>query len=124
MTKREIYVALKEIPENAEFVEFFESEIEKIDARNEKEKVRRAKKKEQSDILKKKIATLLTSEPQTADTIVEKLLEGAEADEQITKNMVTSRLGSLIKDGLAEKKQGKIDDKRVMTYAAPGTFGE
>ena len=124
MTKREIYVALKEIPENAEFVEFFESEIEKIDARNEKEKARRAKKKEQSDILKKKIAALLTSEPQTADTITEKLLEDAEADEQITKNMVTSRLGSLIKDGLAEKKQDKIDDRRVMTYAAPGTFGE
>lgn len=119
MTKREVFEALKAIPENAEFVEFLDAQIAQLDARAEKAKERKAKKAAESDALKQKIAEALTEDLQTADEITEKVADG---DEEITKAKVVARLSQLVKSAVADKTQVKVDGRRIMAYAIAGSI--
>ena len=91
--------------------DFLDKEIEQLEKRKIAAKDRAEKKKAESDALTDEIYTLLTDEPQT----VEDLLAAFE-DETVTRNKITSRLGKLVKAGLADKDIAKIDGNRKMVY--------
>lgn len=91
--------------------DFLDKEIEQLEKRKVAAKDRAEKKKAESDALTNEIYALLTDEPQT----VEDLLAAFE-DETVTRNKITSRLGKLVKAGLAEKDTAKIDGNRKMVY--------
>ena len=108
ITKREKFEMLKEIVrgdinvemtvEQAELVDFLDSQINAIDAKAEKAKARNAEKKANGDELRDVVQAILTDEFQTIDAIVAQI-EG----EEITKAKVTARLTSLVNNGIAEK---------------------
>ena len=89
-----------------------------LDRRLEKAKEYKAKKSAASDELKTKIAAALTNSFTPADVITELVANG---DEEVTKAKVTARLGQLVRAGEAEKITIKVDKRRVVAYALPGT---
>jgi hypothetical protein len=113
MTRKQIFEALKAIPANAQYVDFFQHEIEMLDARTEKARAKREEKKAAADELKDKIYAVLTDELQTSADILEKI--GAN-DEEITRGKVTARLTKLVNEGKIERADVKVDKKRVKGY--------
>ena len=119
ITKREKFEMLKEIVrgdinvemtvEQAELVDFLDSQINAIDAKAEKAKARNAEKKANGDELRDVVQAILTDEFQTIDAIVAQI-EG----EEITKAKITARLTSLVKNGIAEKEDVKDDEGRKL----------
>lgn len=119
ITKREKFEMLKEIirgdvnvemtVEQAELVDFLDSQINAIDAKAEKAKARNAEKKANGDELRDVVQTILTDEFQTIDAIVAQV-EG----EEITKAKVTARLTSLVNNGIAEKADVKDEEGRKL----------
>ena len=117
MTKKDWFEELKGIVEASEYaqkdeaVAFIDAQIELLDNKAEKAKVRAAAKKAETDELKAIVASLLTEELQTADVIAAKI-EG----EDISKQKVVSRLTALVKDGVAVKEQIKVEKDKKMAY--------
>lgn len=117
MTKKDWFEELKGIVEASEYaqkdeaVAFIDAQIELLDNKAEKAKVRAAAKKAETDELKAVVASLLTEELQTADVIAAKI-EG----EDISKQKVVSRLTALVKDGVAVKEQIKVEKDKKMAY--------
>ena len=119
ITKREKFEMLKEIVrgdintemtvEQAELVEFLESQINAIDTKAEKAKARNAEKKAKGHELRDVVQAILTEEFQTIDAIVAQI-EG----EEITKAKVTARLTSLVNNGIAEKADVKDEEGRKL----------
>lgn len=119
ITKREKFEMLKEIVrgdinvemtvEQAELVDFLDSQINAIDAKAEKAKARNAEKKANGDELRDVVQAILTEEFQTIDAIVAQI-EG----EEITKAKVTARLTSLVNNGIAEKADVKDEEGRKL----------
>ena len=119
ITKREKFEMLKEIirgdvnvemtAEQAELVDFLDSQINAIDIKAEKAKARNAEKKANGDELRDVVQTILTDEFQTIDAIVAQI-EG----EEITKAKVTARLTSLVNNGIAEKADVKDEEGRKL----------
>lgn len=119
ITKREKFEMLKEIVrgdinvemtvEQAELVDFLNSQINAIDAKAEKAKARNAEKKANGDELRDVVQAILTDEFQTIDAIVAQI-EG----EEITKAKVTARLTSLVNNGIAEKADVKDEEGRKL----------
>lgn len=119
ITKREKFEMLKEIVrgdintemtvEQAELVDFLDSQINAIDAKAEKAKARNAEKKANGDELRDVVQAILTDEFQTIDAIVAQI-EG----EEITKAKVTARLTSLVNNGIAEKADVKDEEGRKL----------
>ena len=91
-------------------LEFIDKEVAALDARAEKAKERAAKKREESDELRREIFEMLTDEGQTGDQIV-----AAIGREDVTKAKVVARLTQLIKDGKAAKEVVKTEDKKKVT---------
>jgi len=118
-TKVDYFTLLKDVVDGATLdaetamnvKDFLDKEIEQLEKRKVAAKDRAEKKKAESDALTDEIYALLTDEPQT----VEDLLAAFE-DETVTRNKITSRLGKLVKAGLAEKDTAKIDGNRKMVY--------
>lgn len=121
VTKRERFEDLKVVAAAAgreDLVEFIDEQIAMLDRRLEKAKEYKAKKNAAPDELKVKIAAALTNSFMPADAITEIVAEG---NEEITKAKVTARLGQLVRAGEAEKITIKVDKRRVVAYALPGT---
>lgn len=121
ITKRERFEELKTVAAAAgreDLVEFLDEQIAMLDRRLEKAKEYKAKKNAVSDELKTKIAAALTNSFTPADVITELVAGG---DEEVTKAKVTARLGQLVRAGEAEKITIKVDKRRVVAYALPGT---
>lgn len=117
MTKKDWFEELKGIVEASEYaqkdeaVAFIDAQIELLDNKAEKAKVRAAAKKAETDELKAIVASLLTEELQTADVIAAKI-----EDEDVSKQKVVSRLTALVKDGVAVKEQIKVEKDKKMAY--------
>lgn len=121
ITKRERFEDLKNVAAAAgreDLVQFIDDQIAMLDRRLEKAKEYKARKSAVSDELKIKIAAALTNSFTTADTITELVADG---DEEVTKAKVTARLGQLVRAGEAEKITIKVDKRRVVAYALPGS---
>jgi hypothetical protein len=89
-----------------------ETAIAQIDAKATKAKEKAAEKKVAGDELRDVIASLLTSELQTADDIVAQI-EG----DDVTKSKVVARLSQLVSTGAAAKEQIKAaDGRKLMAY--------
>ena len=118
VTKKDYFVQLKDIVETSdlenkeELLTFLNKQVELLESKAEKAKERNAKKKAEGDKLRDKIASLLTNEVQTADDILAQI----EDEEDITKAKVVARLSQLVKVGIAEKEQVKIDSYKRMAY--------
>ena len=115
MTKRDYFVEIKEILENANetaLAEVMNHEIELLDKKTAKNKERAAQRKIEGDELRDTISNILVDEPQTIDEIVEQI-----DDEEITKAKVVARLTQLVGLGEAIKEPVKTEDgKKVMSY--------
>lgn len=115
MTKRDYFVEIKEILENANETALAEAmvhEIELLDKKTAKNKERAAQRKIEGDELRDTISNILVDEPQTIDEIVDQI-----DDEEITKAKVVARLTQLVQLGEAIKEQVKNEDgKKVMSY--------
>lgn len=119
MTKREKFEMLKEIirgdvsvemtDEQADLIDFIDTQIASIDTKAEKAKARNAEKKANGDELRDVVQSVLTDELQTIDAILTQI-EG----EDVTKAKVTARLTSLVKNGLAEKEEVKDEEGRKL----------
>ena len=110
ITRRDRFVELKGIvAENEELAAFVQGEIDKIDARNEKEKEKRAEKRAQGDELTAAVEAFIVDNdgPITAQEIADGL-EG----EDITKAKVTYRATQLVKAGKIFKVTVKTEDGR------------
>jgi len=121
ITKRERFEDLKNVAAAAgreDLVQFIDDQIAMLDRRLEKAKEYKARKSAVSDELKTKIAAALTNSFTTADTITELVADG---NEEVTKAKVTARLGQLVRAGEAEKITIKVDKRRVVAYALPGS---
>ena len=122
-TKRENFEALREIVEGLEMeateqedmLAFIDKQIETLDKRAEAAVKRAEKKKAESDELTEAIFGMIGDEPITVDDIVANF-----ADEEVTRNKVTARLGKLVKAGRVVKDTVKVEGKRRMAYSLPG----
>lgn len=122
-TKRENFEALREIVEGLEMeateqedmLAFIDKQIETLDKRAEAAVKRAEKKKAESDELTEAIFGMIGDEPVTVDDIVANF-----ADEEVTRNKVTARLGKLVKAGRVVKDTVKVEGKRRMAYSLPG----
>lgn len=120
ITKAQYFSAIKDaiastnmvgdIP-TATVVEWIDGQIAQIEAKAAKAKERAAEKKASGDELCDVVASILTSEFQTADQIAI-CIEGAD----VTKNKVIARLTKLVGDGVAVKEQIKVDGGKKMAY--------
>ena len=119
ITKREKFEMLKEIirgdvnvemtVEQAELIDFLDTQINAIDTKAEKAKARNAEKKANGDELRDVVQSILTDELQTIDAIVAQI-EG----EEVTKAKITARLTSLVKNGIATKEEVKDEEGRKL----------
>lgn len=115
ITKKQSYEMLLDIVSNSdvelkgEMVEFINKEIATIDSRAEKAKERAAAKREAGDELREAVKAVLTSDLQTADTILSQL-DG----EELTKQKVIARLTQLVNAGIATKEDVKTEDNKTV----------
>ena len=126
ITKREMYVAIKETFEtgsckfDAETVKkFCDKEIATLDARAAKAKERAAAKKAEADVLTGQVQDALTEEFQIIADIATAV---AEVNADATVSKVQYRLGKLVEAGVAEKSQVTLEKtetskaRKVMAY--------
>ena len=108
ITRRDNFVELQEyVAENEKLAAFVQSEIDKIDARNEKEKEKRAKKRAQGDELQAAVKAFIQDHEGavTAQVIADEI---GSAD--VTKAKVTYRATQLDKAGESIKVRVKTED--------------
>ena len=118
VTKKEYYVMLKKVVENAEvenkdkLVEFIDKQVKLLDDKAAKAKEKAAEKRAEGDELRATVEATLTEEYQTIADITAQI-----DDEEVSKAKVTARLTQLVKEGLAVKEEAKTEDgKKVMVY--------
>ena len=113
MTKKDYYILIKDIVENAnieektELIEFLNKQISQIEAKVEKAKIRATEKQKAGDELRNKIKSILTDELQTADSLTAQI-----GDENITRAKVIARLSQLVRLGEITKEDIKTEDGR------------
>ena len=116
VTKKEYFGMLRNMVEGSgvenedALLEFIDKEVASLEAKADKAKERAAKKREESDELRKEVLGLLTEEGQTGDELVAAL-----GKEDVTKAKVVARLTQLIKDGKATKEVVRTEDKKRVT---------
>lgn len=122
MTKVEKFEAiiafLSENGADVELVDTMEAEKAAVIRKAEKARERAAEKKTEGDELRSVIESLLTDTPQTAEELLAQI-DG----EELTKAKIVSRMGQLIRLGLASKGQVEVNGRKVMAYTLP-TEGE
>ncbi len=123
LTKKDKYAMILEILGNADvdtkdtLVEFVQHEVELIDNKSAKAKVRKTEKK--ADEMKDAIVTLLcAAETNVNSFFVEELTE--RGFEEVTAAKVTSRLSSLVKEGIATKENVKVEGRTLVGYKLIG----
>lgn len=124
VTKREVFVAVREYFANGEATEVagidvetildvIDKTVEQLDKKNEASKKRAAEKRAQGDEVRAAVEAVLTAEVQTIDEIVAKVeVEGVE----ITRNKVIARLSQLRKAGKVDSADMKVGDRKVKGY--------
>lgn len=125
ITKREMFEGIKAtLVENfdeadvAEYVEFIDTQIAAIDAKNEKEKAKRAEKKAQGDALGGAVAEAIFNADGaiTAEEIAS-IVEVNSDIEDVTRAKVTYRASQLAKEGRVYKVNVKTEDgRKVVAY--------
>ena len=98
--------------------EYCANEHALIEKKAVKAKERAAAKKVAGDELREVIASLLTTEPQTADEIAAKIAV-AEGEDPVTRGKVVPRMTQLIELGLASKTEVSVDGKKRTAYTLP-----
>ena len=116
-TRKDYFEEIKAIvAEDQDLVAFVDGEIAKIDARNEKEKAKRAEKRAQGDELQAAVKAFIqgTDGAVTAQDIADEI-EG----EDVTKAKVTYRATQLVKAGEIYKVTVKTEDgRKAVAYTA------
>ena len=119
LTKKDYYEILKTIVEGIEvenkedLLTFIDRELELIENKSAKAKVRAAEKKAEGDELRATVKAILTTENQTIDEIFGQI-EG----EDLTRAKIVARLTQLVNSGEAKKEEVKSEEgKRIMVYA-------
>lgn len=97
--------------EPADFVDFCNDEIAKLDAKAEKAKAKAAEKKAAGDELYAAVVSVLTNEAQSAEAVLEQI-EG----EDLTVAKIRARLSQAVKNGVAAKETIKVDGKNKVCY--------
>lgn len=92
-------------------IEFIDNEIAMIDKKADKARARAEIIKAEGDEMRAVVESALTDEWQSIASILEAI-----GDEEFTKGKVSARLGSLVKQGIAEKESQTIEGKRTMHY--------
>lgn len=101
-------------------LEFCDDQLTALAAKAAKAKEQAIQKKAESDALTSTIADCLTEEYQTVAEIMTNFAD----DEEITKAKVVSRLGKLVRDGVADKETVKTDEnKKVVAYRLAAVEG-
>lgn len=95
----------------ADVVAYAKKTIEQLDKKNAYVAEKAAEKKAAGDELKAAVKAILTADYQSNADILDQI-EG----EDLTAPKVTARLTQLVKEGVAEKAQIKVGDRKVMGY--------
>ena len=126
-TKRTTAVKLTEWKElyadNAEFVEYCENELVKLDKKNAKARERAAEKRAIGDELQASVLTVITADPQTRDDILVAVVE-ATGDEELTVGKIQSKLNNLVEAGSVSKCKVKTEDGKTKTAYTIATDAE
>jgi uncharacterized Zn ribbon protein len=119
ITKAENFATLRQIvldtvadqEEQDALIEFIDNEVAILEKRKADAAKRAEKKKAESDELTEEIFDLLGEELTTVDEVVVAL-----DNEEITRAMVTARLGKLVREGRIVKEDVKVDGKKRKAY--------
>ena len=115
-TKRTTVVKLTEWKElyadNAEFVEYCENELAKIEKKNVKNKERAAAKRAIGDELQADVLAVITDEPQTRDDILVALNDETG---ELTVHKIQAKLNNLVEAGQISKCKVKTEDGKTKT---------
>lgn len=127
-TKRTTAVKLTEWIEmygdNAEFVEYAENELAKLDKKNAKARERAAEKRAIGDELQADVLAAITDAPQTRDDILAVVVE-ATGNEELTVGKIQSKLNNLVEAGQISKCKVKTEDGKTKTaYTVGGSDAE
>lgn len=127
-TKRTTAVKLTEWIEmygdNAEFVEYAENELAKLDKKNAKARERAAEKRAIGDELQADVLAAITDAPQTRDDILAIVVE-ATGNEELTVGKIQSKLNNLVEAGQISKCKVKTEDGKTKTaYTVGGSDAE
>ena len=106
-------VAVADVEDKDEIQAFLEKEIARLEAAAEKAKERRAEKAKAADVIKEQIVEIVNAAEgaMTAEAIMEQI--GAE---DITKAKVTARCSALVREGIFEKEDVKVEGRRLKAY--------
>jgi uncharacterized Zn ribbon protein len=123
ITKAENFATLRQIvldtvtdqEEQDALIEFIDNEVAILEKRKADAAKRAEKKKAESDELTEEIFDLLGEELTTVDEVVVAL-----DNEEITRAMVTARLGKLVREGRIVKEDVKVDGKKRKAYRVAG----
>lgn len=105
--------------DNAEFVEYAENELVKLEKKNVKARERAAEKRAIGDELQASVLAVITDAPQTRDDILVAVVE-ATGDEELTVGKIQSKLNNLVEAGKISKCKVKTEDgKQKTAYTFP-----
>lgn len=115
MTKKEYFEAIIKVlseDNHTDLINFCQDQIVLLDNKSKKAKEKAVEKKANGDALRQLVQDTLTQEYQTISEIYSKIGN----QEQYSKAKVTSRLTQLVKAGLADKTDIKIENRTVKGY--------
>lgn len=106
---------IKETSDNTELIEWFENEIEKLEA---KKAANRARADERATELEDLANAVLDIVPEDSFATIDSILEVAQEsiNENLTRQQLTNRLSVLVKAGKIEKGQVALDGKKRVAY--------
>ena len=117
-TKRTTAMKLTEWMEmyadNAEFVEYAENELAKLEKKNVKARERAAEKRAIGDELQASVLATITDAPQTRDDILAVVVENT-GDETLTVGKIQAKLNNLVEAGQVSKCKVKTEDGKTKT---------
>ena len=127
-TKRTTAMKLNEWKElyadNAEFVEYCDNELAKLEKKNIKARERAAEKRAIGDELQADVLAVINSDPQTRDDILAAVVAATGA-EDLTVGKVQSKLNNLVESNQISKCKVKTEDGKTKTaYTIGGTDAE
>lgn len=103
--------------DNAEFVEYCENELAKLDKKNVKAKERAAAKRAEGDELQADVLAVITDEPQTRDDI---LVAMNDESGELTVHKIQAKLNNLVESNQISKCKVKTEDGKTKTaYTLP-----
>lgn len=100
--------------DNAEFVEYAENELAKLDKKNAKARERAAEKRAIGDELQGTVLSVISADPQTRDDILAAVVE-ITGDEELTVGKIQSKLNNIVEAGQASKCKVKTEDGKTKT---------